>query len=144
MRTELHTDKRETLISAKPLSYQQKHLGLVKRYSRKLQKLVLVSYLVLARYTCKQFTVYNLQLTLGPSMLRIHFHAWHWGSMINGQREPRLMMIPFSVLNESVGSPWMFHSRIVVGSDRNSTTLNPGDTGTSVSATYKFWNSQIK
>ena len=60
------------------------------------------------------------------SIFLTHLIACACGSTINGQREPRVTMTPFSVLNKSVGRPWIFHSRTWVGLDKNKLKLKSG------------------
>ena len=64
-----------------------------------------------------------------PSMLRIQRLAWPCGSIINGQRLPRVEMTPFSVEKSSLGRPWMFQSRTSVGLARNLAKSKPSVTG---------------
>ena len=59
-------------------------------------------------------------------MFLIHLMACACGSTMSGQRDPRVTITPFSVLNRSVGKPWMFHSRTSVGLDKKLENLNSG------------------
>ena len=45
------------------------------------------------------------------SMFLTHLFACPCGSIISGQRVPRVTSTPFSVEKASAGSPWMFQSR---------------------------------
>mmetsp|Transcript_145724 Transcript_145724/g.254363 ORF Transcript_145724/g.254363 Transcript_145724/m.254363 type:complete len:345 (-) Transcript_145724:2831-3865(-) len=63
------------------------------------------------------------------SMLLIHLLAWPCGSIMSGQREPRLTSTPFSTLKSSPGRPCSCHSRTSVGSDRKSVGTKPRVTG---------------
>lgn len=76
--------------------------------------------------------------TFFASMFLIHFTAWHCGSIMRGQRVPRVTIMPFSVLNPSDGNPWIFQSLMVGGSTRNSFTSRFGDVGISLSCTWPF------
>mmetsp|Transcript_30394 Transcript_30394/g.77289 ORF Transcript_30394/g.77289 Transcript_30394/m.77289 type:complete len:217 (-) Transcript_30394:4520-5170(-) len=59
-------------------------------------------------------------------MLRTQRFAWPWGSIISGQRRPRVTMMPFSTDKSSAGRALMFQSRTSAGSTRTSAILQPG------------------
>mmetsp|Transcript_13388 Transcript_13388/g.28940 ORF Transcript_13388/g.28940 Transcript_13388/m.28940 type:complete len:209 (+) Transcript_13388:264-890(+) len=52
--------------------------------------------------------------------------AWPCGSIIRGQRRPRVTMMPFSTERSSAGRVQMFHWRTSAGSTRTSAILQAG------------------
>ena len=86
------------------------------------------------------FCLYNWVvkvLTLSLSILLIHLRAWPWGSIISGQRRPRVTSTPFSVEKPSLGSPCIFHSLTAVGFAMNSQKLMFSLHGTPLFLTLK-------
>lgn len=62
-------------------------------------------------------------------MFLIHRFACPWGSIISGQRVPRVVITPFSVEKLSAGRPRMFQSRTSEGSAMNSEKEKPAEAG---------------
>lgn len=55
--------------------------------------------------------------------------TWACGSIMRGQRRPRVTMTPFSVEKSSAGKPWMFQSRTSDGLARNDAKSNTAEAG---------------
>jgi hypothetical protein len=57
-----------------------------------------------------------------------------WGSIISGHRRALLMMIAFSTLTVSVGSPAIVQARTCTGSASVAASVAPGECGTPAAA----------